>query len=231
MKPISRKQPGDAITAADFNALVDEVVRLGKISVDRSMTYRSGPYGLQLGVKIPDDGFTRLKINGITSGAGGKYSVLELSPPTSDVSDSGDITNDDLGAVGSTNCIGLDLNEKGRASHSHLNAVNDFVDGTLLRVNDDGTRVYTFRQAPTHDVRFEVTLSNPSGSAGDKTHAPTYVYDVAALNGETLGTGVSVSWSRPVGHVTAAGKGVAYYTAAGSLVLAEVNEVPGFGGC
>jgi hypothetical protein len=174
-------------------------------------------------VALPATG-VRLKIVSILSG-GSKYGVQRVLPPAADISLSGDAAVADLGADDGVTVLGVDTNELGRAAHSHLNAVGQVVDGELVHVNADGTRVYTFAAAPGQSARFEVTLSTDGGTDGNSSTAPTYTYTVTALNGETLGTTIGVDWTRQNGTFAAATKGVAYYTSAGALVLAESNEV------
>jgi hypothetical protein len=50
-----RVRPGDAITADLFNALQEEVRRLGSVSVS-GLTMHNGPGGLAFGVAFPDTG-------------------------------------------------------------------------------------------------------------------------------------------------------------------------------
>lgn len=80
---------------------------------------------------------------------------------------------------------------------------------------------------------FVVTLSNPTGSAGSKTTAVAFVYDVATLAGGTLATAKAPAWpSRSEnGLRVAATTGLAYFDNSGNLQLAIAFERSGTGGC
>jgi hypothetical protein len=172
----------------------------------------------------------RLTITSITSSAGSKYGVQKLNEPTADVSPSGDAAAADLGTADAVDAIGVDTNELGRAASSHLNAVGQVVDGELVHVNADGTRVYTFAAAPGPGDVFAVSAAVTAGTAastGDASTAAGFQYDVtASSNGETLGTAVAPAMARENGEKVAGTHGDAYYDAAGTLHLLWVDEVP-----
>jgi hypothetical protein len=71
-------------------------------------------------------------------------------------------------------------------------------------------------------AHFQVDLTSTSGAEGPP---PTWVYDVYDLSGTLLGGGMTPEWRMFTAfRMSAATKGTAYYSAAGSLVLAFAHE-------
>jgi hypothetical protein len=81
-------------------------------------------------------------------------------------------------------------------------------------------------------VLFPVDVVKTSGSSGSSTTACSYLYTVKDLAGGTLTTGAAPIWARPALGVTLqATHGIAYFTAAGAVVLYQVDEQPDMEAC
>ncbi len=77
-----------------------------------------------------------------------------------------------------------------------------------------------------YPILFPVLLTQTGGSAGSGTAACSFTYTVADIYGTSLGTGVALAHRQAVyGKITAATSGVAYYDAAGAVILWSCNEV------
>lgn len=92
------------------------------------------------------------------------------------------------------------------------------------------------RQAPP--LVFPITLSSPTGAAGDKDTQCSRTYTVTdAITKIELGTSINPSasphvWRRhPKGTMTEATAGLAYRKADGTLVITWINEVLNTGPC
>ena len=103
------------------------------------------------------------------------------------------------------------------------------VDGTGEIYNSEA--VQWQEQIAAAGVLFAVSLTQTGGSNGDKTNAATWTYTVKTLGDIELATGKSPQQTRPNGTMTAATRGLAYYDADGSLMLAWAFETPGTGAC
>ena len=93
-----------------------------------------------------------------------------------------------------------------------------------------------FRERIHPYVTFRVKLVQSGGSNGSSTVAPTYTYHAyrpndtsneRKLNTASSGAAVSPEKTSPVGLVTAATIGLAYYDNTGAFTLYEAYEKPG----
>jgi hypothetical protein len=94
---------------------------------------------------LPSNEAVRVKITGNATG-GGKYTGRTISAATSDVSNSSDLAEGDLGTVASAdNCLILNTGEIGESTHDLTDSDSDdgnlYHVGAIIRTNSDGTVV------------------------------------------------------------------------------------------
>lgn len=115
-----RVNPGDPITAAMWNALVDEINRLGNLSVAPPLSLSDTGAGLALSVDASDasdDADVVVQID-TTATPGGKYEGFFTNPPTTNYDPaSGDLATTDIADSIGDACHIINLAEEGASGH------------------------------------------------------------------------------------------------------------------
>lgn len=107
----------------------------------------------------------------------------------------------------------------------------------LFRFFDDGTKSiprYIFWTRRDSNELFPVDVSQTGGSGGNKTTKTSYTYTATdAITAVELGTVLSPVFNTrtATGAHVAATKGTGYFDEAGNFVLYQINEVPDVGEC
>ena len=231
-QPPKNVKRGEPVLAKDFNKVLSELRRLGRlidgnpinhgkpIRYDQLLLGRvsdAGPsaeadytdsrYWIELCELSNDDLDAETAKVEITAYSGGDYRY---------------------GIVTATNLSELEYD-------THTLAVDEPV--FVFKYLDNGappTARYFFVANPVNVTLFPVDVTKTSGAAGDESTKCAFVYTVTDIvSSATLLTGASPTFDTrtSVGEHVAATKGVAYIDSSGTVVLYQVNEVPVVAAC
>jgi hypothetical protein len=159
---------------------------------------------------------------------GGKYAGKILFPPSGTLAKTGTLTAADLGdATGATPCVIYSAREQGKDSHVLRDGeiYNGRLIGFFKEEGEDDLPVVLVDAGPLG--LFRVTLAQTSGSAGDATTPPSWVYNVSYGDTSNVATGKSPEVGRSNGYFEAATIGIGYVDDAGAWQLLQAFEPPG----
>lgn len=236
---MGKKGIGEHISAEEWNALIDEVRRLGRFDCEPGPggEFDNGPAGIKLliGGRIEEWFPAVLWEEGPSAEADPSDNTYwfkrvrvdnNVDPVT--VSSWGSDSDD----VRFLWALATNLSEDPGATHN-LTA-SDHIPVYIVKVWDtDGNVRYVFFGGSGGGGVFPVKITKTGGSNGTKTTTASWVYTVTTLAGTTIGTSVVLTRPRPKGTATfqvSDSYGEAFYDGA-ALVLWDAGEIYGTGTC